>query len=118
MSKKIKVPRVITRERLGDSDFEAAYEGALKHGKHLAKAEDQLTTATDLSHVLLAFLSQIDDGGFYAAGVMEVLIKRLSKARDLITSTAESTKICLSPTAISREVRNERSHQSQDRHLK
>ncbi len=54
-------------------------------GTMLAKsrlAEDLLTTVTDLAHVLRTHLNEHDDGGFYSAGVTDVLIKKLDKARD------------------------------------
>ena len=81
MSKKFEIPWVIARERVEDEDYNAAYNGARKHGKHLRKAEDDLMVARDLAKTLRGFLGETHIGECFTANtVVDLIEKRIDKA--------------------------------------
>ena len=81
MSKKFKVPKVLSRERYENENYIATWMAAGKHGKHLNKAEDDLMTATDLAKTLKESLDASHDSlGYRAATVVSEIIKQLNKA--------------------------------------
>jgi len=87
MSKKFKIPWVLSSKDIGDESFMAASRAADKHGKHLEKAGTELSIAIDLAVTLRGFLTSenIDeniDESFTADTVVQLIEKRLRKARD------------------------------------
>ena len=88
MSKKFKIPWVLSSKDISDESFMAASRAADKHGKHLSKAEGDLTTAIDLAATLRGFLTSentydgIIDESFTANTVVQLIENRLRKARD------------------------------------
>ena len=82
MSKKFEIPWVIARERIEDEDYNAAYDGARKHGKQLSKAEGDLMVAYDLARVLKDSLHEGDDDRcLTGATVIGEILRRLNKMR-------------------------------------
>ncbi len=81
MSKKFKIPNVLSRERCENQNYIATWMAAGKHGKHLNRAADDLMAATDLAKTLMESLDASHDSlGFRAATVVNEIIKRLDKA--------------------------------------
>ena len=83
MSKKFKIPWVLSRERIADEDYSTIFRATLKHGKHLRKAQDDLMVAYELARVLKDSLNQGDyDRSVTSAIVTGEIAKHLDKARD------------------------------------
>ncbi len=87
MSKKFKIPWVLSSKDIGDESFMAASRAADKHGKHLEKAGTELSIAIDLAVTLRGFLTSENndeniDESFTADTVVQLIEKRLRKARD------------------------------------
>ena len=87
MSKKFKIPWVLSSKDISDESFMAASRAADKHGKHLEKAGTELSIAIDLAVTLRGFLTSENndeniDESFTADTVVQLIEKRLRKARD------------------------------------
>ena len=81
MSKKFKVPWVISTDRLNnDEDFNAAYRAADKHRKQLCKAEESLADARDFCETLRGHL--IEEEAYTEVTVVEHIEKLIRKARN------------------------------------
>jgi len=114
--KKFKIPWVLSNKRVEDEGYEAAFKASQKHDKLLRKAEGNLTMARDLAETLQGYLGETHiDECFTAASIVDLIEKRINKARDLLDGhsshwmgTAASITICSLPISISkRRVRNE-----------
>ncbi len=82
MSKKFKVPWVISNERIEDEDYIETYEAAPKHGKHLSKAGWHVMVAHDLATVLETSLGQShEDIGMTASTVVGQIKEHLDEIR-------------------------------------
>ncbi|MCH7982007.1 MAG: hypothetical protein IID59_10935 [Proteobacteria bacterium] len=84
MSKKFKIPEVLGPHRLEDQAFIDCWTAANKHAKKLTKAETEISVARDLCETLLGHLESSEAGVEYT--VVELIEKRIAKARDLISS--------------------------------
>ncbi len=83
--KKFKIPWVISRERVEDEDYNAAYKAATKHGKQLDKAHDELMVAWDTAMVLKGYLNETHIAEcMRAATLVGQIEKRVSKAYDRV----------------------------------
>ena len=88
MSKKFKIPWVLSSKDIGDESFMAASRAADKHGKHLEKAGTELSIAIDLAVTLRGCLTSentydgIIDESFTANTVVQLIENRIRKARD------------------------------------
>ena len=88
MSKKFEIPWVLGSKDIGDENFMATSRAADKHGKHLSKAESDLSIAIDLAATLRGFLTNenTDDGiideSFTANAVVQQIENRIRKVRD------------------------------------
>ncbi len=87
MSKKFKIPWVLGSKDITDENFMAANRAADKYGKHLSKAESDLSIAIDLAATLRGFLTSeyTDDGiideSITADTVVQLIENRMRKAR-------------------------------------
>ena len=87
MSKKFKIPWVLGTKDLSDENVTATFRAADKYGKHLEKAETELSIAIDLAATLRAFLTSDTndarlDEGMTADTVVELIENRMRKVRD------------------------------------
>ena len=83
--KKFKVPWVLSNKRIDDEGYESAFKASQKHGKHLSKAECDLTMARDLAETLPSYLAETHiDECFTACSIVDLIEKRINKARDLL----------------------------------
>ena len=87
MSKKFKIPWVLGTKDLCDENVTATFRAADKYGKHLEKAETELSIAIDLAATLRAFLTSDTndarlDEGMTADTVVELIENRMRKVRD------------------------------------
>ena len=88
MSKKFEIPWVLGSKDINDDNFMATNRAADKHGKHLSKAESDLSVAIDLAATLRGFLTSenTDDGiideSLTADTVVQLIENRIRKARD------------------------------------
>ncbi len=82
MSKKFKVPWVLSNKRIDDEDYNVAFDAAQKHGKQLSKAEGDLFVARDLAETLQSYLAETHiDECFTACSIVDLIEKRINKAR-------------------------------------
>ncbi len=92
MSKKFEIPEALCGKDLTNENHMAILRAADKHGKHLSKAEGDLTTAIDLAATLRGFLTSeyTDDGivdeSLAAETVVQLIEKRIRKVRDRLES--------------------------------
>ena len=92
MSKKLEIPWVLGSKDISDENFMATSRAADKHGKHLSKAESDLSIAIDLAATLRGFLTSenTDDGiideSLTADTVVQLIENRIRKARDRLES--------------------------------
>ena len=88
MSKKFKIPWVLGSKDINDENFMATNRAADKYGKHISKAESDLSIAIDLAATLRGFLTSentydgIIDESFTANTVVQLIENRIRKARD------------------------------------
>ena len=87
MSKKYEVPESLCGKDLCDENHTAIRRAANKHGKQLSKAENDLATARDLAETLQSYLGETNiDECFTAGTIVELIEKRINKARTLLDS--------------------------------
>ena len=87
MSKKYEIPESLYGKDLTDESHTAVLRAADKHGKQLSKAENDLATARDLAETLQSYLSETHiDECFTACSIVDLIEKRINKARDLLSS--------------------------------
>ena len=76
------IPRALSRDRIEDEDYNAAYDAARKHQKQLRKAESNLFVARDLTETLQGYLGETHiDECFTAGSIVDLIEKRINKAR-------------------------------------
>ncbi len=80
MSKKFKIPKAISRDRMEDQAFIDCWSAADKHAKQLTKAESELMDARDLTETLCGYLTEKEAGAEYT--VVKLIEKLIVKARD------------------------------------
>ena len=90
MSKKFAIPEALRGRDIADENFMATFTAADKYGKHLSKAEANLTEAHHLAATLRGFLCNEDtdpelDECITADTVVELIEKSINKARDLLS---------------------------------
>ena len=92
---KFKIPWVLSSKDINDENFMATSRAADKHGKHLSKAESDLSIAIDLAATLRGFLtSEYTDDGIIdecltADTVVQLIEKRVRKARDRLETHSD-----------------------------
>ena len=80
MSKKFKIPRVLSNERIEDQDYLDCWTAANKHEKHLTKAEHDLSKARNFTEILRSHL--IEEEAFTEVTVVDHIEKLIRRARD------------------------------------
>ena len=85
MSKKFKIPKAISRDRVEDQAFTDCWKAARKHGKHADKAHSELMVAWDTALVLKGFLNETHIAEcMQAATLVEQIEQRVSKAYEWV----------------------------------
>ena len=85
MSKKFKIPKAISRDRMEDQDFNDCWKAANKHGKLFDEAHTELMVAWDTALVLQGFLNETHIAEcMQAATLVGQIEQRVTKAYELV----------------------------------